>query len=436
MARLLALPILPIACLIWVLIPAQASPAPRTDQVVLHLQLQDLPGRAGVISVYFNPKELTVDKSVPWKKGQAKEGDKPPLEFTSGEPKSLSVELMFDLYEDGPKPGDIISSFESLVGQAVPITWNERLWTGTLKASKPGGVRTKKNGEPRQLTMQTLWSDLTLVDPVAEYPFTVEIPGVPDAGSRIREVSIDPVNLPPAPGDAPPRARFTLAAPQGIDPDLLKWQQAWEQGVQVRRAIMATIFTGGVPVRTCTVNAGGPIRLALDDPKAPMPHLTLDVTFDQVKVSSPDPVNAAKAAPLPAYHFEVEIGGVTYDFKKCDGLKIEQGVVEFGQGGIVGPKARLAGTAKWPPLTLVGEPRIPMKGFFEWVDAAAIGQALRQPVKITPVYVINGQPSPTPPLQLQDAVPVQFKFPVLSALWSEGDKTESTRLPPLYGVVK
>jgi hypothetical protein len=51
------------------------------------------------IVVYFNPKELQIDKQVPWKKHEKTEGDSPSLEFTAAEPKMLTVELMFDGFE-------------------------------------------------------------------------------------------------------------------------------------------------------------------------------------------------------------------------------------------------------------------------------------------------------------------------------------------------
>ncbi|HLU66919.1 MAG TPA: hypothetical protein VKZ63_11625 [Kofleriaceae bacterium] len=47
----------------------------------------------------FNPKELSIEKSVPWNKHKTSKGDNPVLEFTDAEPKVLSVELLFDGYE-------------------------------------------------------------------------------------------------------------------------------------------------------------------------------------------------------------------------------------------------------------------------------------------------------------------------------------------------
>ncbi len=55
---------------------------------------------------YFNPKEMSVDKSVPWQKHKNAEGDEPTLEFTAAEPKKMAVDLMFDSYEKGATVGD------------------------------------------------------------------------------------------------------------------------------------------------------------------------------------------------------------------------------------------------------------------------------------------------------------------------------------------
>ncbi len=48
----------------------------------------------------FNPKEIQIDKAISWKKQEKKQGAAD-LEFTGGEPKTMSVELLFDGYESG-----------------------------------------------------------------------------------------------------------------------------------------------------------------------------------------------------------------------------------------------------------------------------------------------------------------------------------------------
>ncbi len=62
------------------------------------------------IEVYFNPKEITIDKQVPWQEHKNSEGDAPTLEFTAGKGKELSCELMFDMFED---KGDVYATYIS-----------------------------------------------------------------------------------------------------------------------------------------------------------------------------------------------------------------------------------------------------------------------------------------------------------------------------------
>src|SRR5437879_2643981 len=52
------------------------------------------------LSVMFNPKEFSVQKSVQWEPHKAPGLDLPEQEFTSGNPAVLSVELFFDTYEE------------------------------------------------------------------------------------------------------------------------------------------------------------------------------------------------------------------------------------------------------------------------------------------------------------------------------------------------
>jgi hypothetical protein len=52
------------------------------------------------VTAQFNPKEIQIDKAVPWTKQQAKKKTAD-LEFTGDEPKTMSIELLFDGYESG-----------------------------------------------------------------------------------------------------------------------------------------------------------------------------------------------------------------------------------------------------------------------------------------------------------------------------------------------
>lgn len=51
------------------------------------------------VTAQFNPKEVSVDKSVPWSKHGNAKSDSPDLEFTNGENRTMSLELFFDGFE-------------------------------------------------------------------------------------------------------------------------------------------------------------------------------------------------------------------------------------------------------------------------------------------------------------------------------------------------
>jgi len=55
----------------------------------------------GELKAQYNPKEVGVDKSVPWQKAPTSTGDQPEMTFTSAEGRSMSFELFFDTYEEG-----------------------------------------------------------------------------------------------------------------------------------------------------------------------------------------------------------------------------------------------------------------------------------------------------------------------------------------------
>lgn len=51
------------------------------------------------ITAYFNPKEVGIDKNVPWNKHKDSKANAPLLEFTDADPSELSLELLFDTFE-------------------------------------------------------------------------------------------------------------------------------------------------------------------------------------------------------------------------------------------------------------------------------------------------------------------------------------------------
>ena len=78
------------------------------------LTIVGLEGGASGVSVVaqFNPKEIAIDKSVPWQKQKTKgPGD---LEFSSANPQTMSCELLFDGVESGIHIQDEIDKLQRL----------------------------------------------------------------------------------------------------------------------------------------------------------------------------------------------------------------------------------------------------------------------------------------------------------------------------------
>ncbi|MCS6912923.1 MAG: hypothetical protein RMK29_05065 [Myxococcales bacterium] len=71
-----------------------------------------LTGEHGTITVYFNPKELSVEKQVQWTQKEGAVSDEPPQEFTKPTPATLTVTLHFDRYEDG---GSALDDFNAMM---------------------------------------------------------------------------------------------------------------------------------------------------------------------------------------------------------------------------------------------------------------------------------------------------------------------------------
>ena len=56
---------------------------------------------AGIsVDAQYNPKELQIDKSVPWQKHNKANANGLQLEFTGAEGRTMSIDLLFDGYEE------------------------------------------------------------------------------------------------------------------------------------------------------------------------------------------------------------------------------------------------------------------------------------------------------------------------------------------------
>ena len=80
---------------------AGQAPKAENDPAVQKLSIYSLEGPRVVVTAMFNPKEISVDKSVPWTKSPSSKSDSPQLEFSSADGRVMSFELMFDGFESG-----------------------------------------------------------------------------------------------------------------------------------------------------------------------------------------------------------------------------------------------------------------------------------------------------------------------------------------------
>ncbi|HTJ44519.1 MAG TPA: hypothetical protein VL463_20585 [Kofleriaceae bacterium] len=74
------------------------SSEPARLQKIVIGSLDD-PGKG--VEAQYNPRELTIEKSVPWTPHKVTKANEHDLEFTGGSPRTLSLELTFDGMETG-----------------------------------------------------------------------------------------------------------------------------------------------------------------------------------------------------------------------------------------------------------------------------------------------------------------------------------------------
>jgi len=94
----------------------------------LTLWFVELGGPSGGVEATYNPKQISIDKTVPWTAHPADKNDSASLEFTGGGARTMALELHFDTYE---------------TGESVYSRYIERLELGTV-------VMEGKTGEQRR----------------------------------------------------------------------------------------------------------------------------------------------------------------------------------------------------------------------------------------------------------------------------------------------
>lgn len=79
----------------------------QTQPTKLTIVTVDGDGEQIAVTAQFNPKELGIDKSVPWNKHKNPKGDIPMLEFTNAENRNMTLELFFDATEPRTPPVNV-----------------------------------------------------------------------------------------------------------------------------------------------------------------------------------------------------------------------------------------------------------------------------------------------------------------------------------------
>ena len=76
---------------------------------------------AGIsVDAQYNPKELQIDKSVPWQKHNKANANGLQLEFTGAEGRTMSVDLLFDGYEEKASIQGSVAVLEKLATVREP----------------------------------------------------------------------------------------------------------------------------------------------------------------------------------------------------------------------------------------------------------------------------------------------------------------------------
>lgn len=93
---------------------------PKADSAGV-ISISSVEPGGGSVTAQYNPKELQVDKTVPWQKNP--QANKSPekgiqLEFTGAEGRSMSIELLFDGYETKTSVSDQVDALNKM---ASPI---------------------------------------------------------------------------------------------------------------------------------------------------------------------------------------------------------------------------------------------------------------------------------------------------------------------------
>lgn len=91
------------------------------------------------IKCKFNPKEYSFAKQNTWTPAQGKGSNVPQMEFGSGKPATLTMQLFFDTYEDGNNAEDVRKTFTDEIWGLMMV--DNSLKNAKTRKSRPPMVR-------------------------------------------------------------------------------------------------------------------------------------------------------------------------------------------------------------------------------------------------------------------------------------------------------
>ena len=120
------------------------------------------------IKVLFNPPAETA-KATPWKHHDIQGLDSPMLEFTSGEPFRLQMDLFFDRYEEGKSVREYTDAIEKLArtGETAGdepqcvVRWVEKTFKCSIESTKVTYTLFLDDGTPVRAVMNVVFKEFS-----------------------------------------------------------------------------------------------------------------------------------------------------------------------------------------------------------------------------------------------------------------------------------
>ncbi|MEM6765029.1 MAG: phage tail protein [Bacteroidota bacterium] len=123
------------------------------------------------------------------------------------------------------------------------------------------------------------------------------------------------------------------------------------------------------------------------------------------------------AYPLPAFHFKVEVAGLSAEFSEVTGLNIEVQPIEYRQG--LSPEfstIKMPGMVKYGNLTLKRGVFKANNEFFDWMKSIKMNTVERQDVLIS---LLDETHAPVMQWEIREAWPTKITSPDMKANGNE-----------------